>query len=173
MLINRGKYKKGTSLVETVVYTSLLAVLATVAVTSLLLLNRSLQNIVISRIVDDASQEIMEKVIREIRFANSVDVAKSTLSVNPSVLVLDSTTSLGVPTEVEFSLSGNTLVIKRDDVLLGPLTPNQVEINEVIFDHIVTPESEAVKVSIVLIGQKNAVYIEERFNTTVVLRGSY
>jgi len=173
MQIRNHIYKKGTSLVETVIYTTLLSVLSVVAVTSLLLLNQSLQRMVLGRIVDDAAQEIMEKIIREIRFADNVDTINSTLSVNPSILILDSTTVGGTPTEIEFSISASTLEFKRDGVLVGPLTPNQVTIDELVFDHITTSVSEAVKVSLVLQAQRGTVNIEETFNTTVVLRGSY
>ena len=166
-------YKKGVTLLETLIYTTLLSALSVVAVTSLLLLNQSLQSIVLGRIVDDAAQEIMEKIIREIRFADNVDLVQSTLSVNPSVLVLDSTDSVGTPVEVEFSISASVLEFKRDGTLVGPLTPNQVTIDELVFDHIVTPVSEAVKVSLVLQAQRGSVNIEETFNTTAVLRGSY
>ena len=166
-------YKKGFSIIETLIYTSLLSLLSVITITSIVLLNQSLQSIVLGRIVDDAAQEVMEKIIREIRFADNVDLVNSTLSVNPSILSLDSTDTIGTPVDVEFSISSSTLQFKRDGVLIGPLTPNQVTIDELIFDHIATPVSEAVKVSLVLEARKGAVHIEETFNTTVVLRGSY
>ena len=166
-------YKKGITLVETIIYSTFLAILSIAAVTSLLLLNQSLQSIVLGRIVDDAAQEIMEKIIREVRYADSIDVAQSTLSTNPSVLVLDSTDSGGSPVEVQFSITSGVLELRRDGALVGPLTPNQVTISELVFDRITTTESEAVKISLVLEAQRGASVIEETFNTTAVLRGSY
>lgn len=178
MQINFTRKKKvirkgGSTLLEMVVYSSLLTILTFAAVSGLIALNNSLQGIVLGRIVDDASQEVMEKIIREIRFADRVNTTKSILSVNPSVLILDSTTVSGTPVEVEFSITGNTLEFKRDGTLVGPLTPEQVSISELLFDHIVTPESEAVKVSLVLEGSRGQINVEETFSTTVILRGSY
>lgn len=173
MQIKKRQFKKGTSLVETLVYVSLLALLTGVTITGLLTLNNSLQGVVMGRIIDDTAQEVMEKIIREIRFADSVDTVNSTLGVSPSVLVLDSTTVLGAPTEVEFSISSGVLEFKRDGTVVGPLTAAQVTINELLFDHIVTPESEAVKVSLVLFGARAKVTVEESFSTTVILRSSY
>jgi len=171
--LQKREYKKGTSLLETVVYITLLSILTIVTISGLLILNNSLQGIVLARIIDDAAQEVMEKIIREIRFADQVDTIQSTLGVSPSTLVLDSTTVGGTPVEIEFSISSGTLELKRDGVLVGPLTSGQVSIDELIFDHIVTPESEAVKVSLVLKGSRPNIQIEETFNTTVILRDSY
>jgi hypothetical protein len=175
MQINYLKLKrnKGSSLLETVIYSALLAILTITTVAGLLTLNNSLQSIVLGRIVDDASQEVMEKIIREIRFADSVNTIESALSVNPSVLVLNSTDTGGSHVKVEFSINSGTLEFKRDGVLVGPLTPVQVTIDEILFDHIITPESEAVKVSLVLQASRATVFIEKTFNTTVLLRGSY
>jgi len=163
----------GSTLFEMVIYSTLLIILTFATVSGLVTLNNSLQGIVLGRIIDDASQEVMEKIIREVRFADRVDTTKSILSINPSVLVLDSTTVSGTPVEVEFSITGGTLELKRDDILVGPLTPERVSISELLFDHIITPESEAVKVSLVLEGSRGQVYVEETFSTTVILRGSY
>lgn len=170
---NKKIQKTGVTLVETVVYVTLLAMLTTVTVTSLVLLNKSLQGIILGRIVNDTAQEVMEKITREIRVANSVDTLESSLGINPSILVLHSTDTAGDAVEIKFEILASTLEFYRDGSLVGPLTPRQVTIDELIFDHIITPESEAVKVSLVLQAQKGSTNIEETFSTTVLLRGSY
>ena len=166
-------FKKGATLLETLVYATLLSILTITTVAGLITLNNSLQGIVLGRIVDDAAQEVIEKIIREIRLADSVDVGSSILGVSPSKLVLNSTDLVGDPSSVELSIVSSTLEFSRDGSSIGPLTPNQVTIDEIIFDHIVTDRSEAVKVSLVLKANTRVVNIEETFNTTVILRGSY
>ena len=165
--------KKGFALLETIVYVSILTVLSVSLVSSLLLLNQSLQRIVIYRIIDDSAQEVMEKIIREVRAAHTVDTISSVFSINPSTLVLDTTDTIGNPEQVEFSVISGRLELERNTASLGFLTPQEITIDEFILDRIVTPQSEAIKVSLLLSGTRGLVTVSETFNTTVILRGSY
>lgn len=165
--------KKGVTLVEMIMYASILSILTITTVSSLIQLNRSLQSIVLNRILDDAAQEVMEKIVREIRFSDSVNTLTSSLGVNPSTLVLNSTDTSGSAVTIKFSISASTLEFYRAGVLVGPLTPASITIDELLFDHIVTSNSEAVKVSLVLQANRNNLNIEKTFSTTVLLRGSY
>lgn len=164
---------KGLTLIETVVYIAIVSVLTTSAITSLLLLNKSLGEFTASRAIDNTAQVVMEKIVREVRFANSVNISESVLGINPGILILNTTTVADVPLVVEFSILTGTLELKRDGVLVGPLTRQNVTIDELIFDFITTPHSEAIKISLVLSSTRGIISLEKTFNTTTILRGSY
>jgi type II secretory pathway pseudopilin PulG len=162
------KHTKGFSLVEMVVYVSILAVVFVIVVNTLLIVSRSYSSIKISLDINNSATVSMERIISEIRKANSVNLVQSTFDSNPGRLVLNTVDNVGLPLIVDFYLEDDTLKLKEGGLFSGDLTDG-VDVTNLVFRRISNDTSEAVKIEMELSnGSKNKV-----FYNTAVLRGSY
>lgn len=162
------KYTKGFSLIEMIVYVSILSVIFVIVVNTLLIVSRSYSSIKISLDINNSATVSVERMIREIRKANSVNLAQSTLDSNPGRLVLNTTDDAGLPLIVDFYLEDDTLKLKEGGVFSGDLTDG-VDVTNLVFRSISNGTSEAIKIEMELSnGSKNKI-----FYNTAVLRGSY
>jgi Tfp pilus assembly protein PilW len=164
---------RGIALVEFVVYASLLIVLTVSIVTALITLSTTFRTIKSVANIESATGVALERMAREIRDASSVDTAQSTLGSSPGVLFLNTTDNDGNPTTVQFFTSGQSIRIKENGIDSGPLTDSSVRVTRLIFRHITTAQSHAVKIEMTVESGKDKSYRSKAFYTTVVMRGSY
>ena len=159
---------KGFSLIEMVVYVSILAIVFVVVINTLLIISRSYSSIKVSLDINNSATVSVERIIGEIRKANSVNLIQSTFDSNPGRLVLNTTDDAGALLIVDFYLENNTLKLKEGGLFSGDLT-SDVDVTNLVFRRITNETSEAVKIEMELSnGNKNKV-----FYNTAVLRGSY
>lgn len=159
--MNLIKIKGGASLLETVLYVGIFAILTLLTVNTMLALTRAVGEIRTTRNTISDADIAMERVIREIRAAESIDVTSSVLNTNPGTLVLTGTSSA-----VTFSLlGGEQLFLQKNADQPAALTSNSTNITNLIFTRFVASSSEAVRVRMT-IDNKN-------FYGTAVLRTNY
>src|SRR3970040_314989 len=102
-----ARHQGGYTMVELVIYAALLAVLSVLVIQALLSLTRTFSEIKASAALRAGAQVGMERMLKEIRFASSVDYAGSALGSSPGRLALNSTDEAGSARTVEFlSASG-------------------------------------------------------------------
>src|SRR5690349_6811929 len=100
------KTMRGLSIVEALFYIAILLLLVSVTIGTLLSLSNIYRNLQSLEAVNEGAQSSLERMIREIRGAVSVDTLQSTLGANPSDLYLNSVDQNGASTTREFFLSG-------------------------------------------------------------------
>lgn len=130
--------------------------------------------------IESSAIASMDRIIREIRFASSVDTSNSCLFDPPfadgcdpelGVLKLNKLVS-GSPHTVRFFISNGRLMLEEDDVLVGPITSDKVTVVSLKFRHSSNDISEALKIQLILESNSDESLIKS-FYDTAVLRGSY
>src|SRR3989344_2406588 len=114
-----GNFRKGFSLVEMLIYIAILALMLSVIMNIIVSTVRSERVIKVLRNVEDSAILSLERIVRETRQAESVNLVSSDLGSNPGKLVL--TDALGSP-RAEFYLSSGRLFLKENGVDVGALT---------------------------------------------------
>jgi hypothetical protein len=160
-------------MIETLFYAALLAFLVFALVRFLLPLSASFRTVSSLSSTDASAQSALEKITRETKDAKSVHISGSVFDASPGDLILDTTDDAGNATTVEFFLSGTTLRQKLNGTDVGPLTSSTTRITNLVFRHIATAQSHAIRVEMTIEGGQGASYVTRSFYTTAVLRGSY
>lgn len=166
---NKEKRTKGFTLIEVIVYIAVLGIVSIAIISSSMTVNSSFNRTRITRDLLESGNNSMERIVREIRQANSVDIANSTLGSNPGVLVLNGKDSGGSNRIVKFSVLSGALNIYENNTLLDNLLNQNVTISNLIFRRISTGTGEAVKIEMTLTNNS----VSEKFYDTVILRGGY
>ena len=160
--------QRGYSVMEAVVYIAILALISVFTINTILVTakafaaQRNLRNVHVSL------ETALERIAREVRFADNVNTASSVFGVSPGVLVLssiDPTTSS--PQTITFTLTQNIITIQKNSGTPAPLTSPRVNVTNLLFRHIVAhgTTSQAVKVELEADSKK--------FYDTIILRRSY
>lgn len=166
--------KKGSSLIETLIYSAILGVVAVFTTSSLLTTMKSYSNIKLSRDLDVSASTAMERMTNEIRLANGIDSAGSVFVASAGKLKLNTADSLGASTTIEFFLSGFGVFAKEGTNLPEALTASSTEVLSLIFDKINSAStSSAVKISLTVKAKNGNLDRMEKFYNTAILRGSY
>ena len=165
--------RRGFGLVEVVIYAALVGIIFTVVVQTLTGVTRSYASFKVSKDIEVSASSALGQMSREIRNADSVVVASSTLSSNPGKLTLAGSDPAGVARTVEFSLSGGVLHSKENAIDTGALTAGSVTVTNLIFRLITTSVSKAVKVEMTLQSGTGGAKRTRKFYETEVLRNSY
>ncbi|GEM_PF-216145 len=170
----RARYScAGFSLVEAIIYIGLLILILVAVVNMILLMGRSYTYLKLSRHIQTSAVTALDRMVRDIRNAQSVDVGQSTLGTSPGILTLNTTTSTGTPQTLQFYVSGGTLRLKQNGGDVGPLTLPDVTVGGLIFRRITTGISQAVKIDLTLQTGVGSSVHSANFYGTAILRDSY
>jgi len=165
-LINKNN--RGYTLIEMVVYIAVLAMFSIIIVFSLINVTKSFLEIRVERNVNNAALVSMDRIVREIRLSNSVDILNSTFGVNPGRLTLNT----GITT-VEFFVENDVLKMKEGGVLSGALIPSNIQIENLVFELITNGPVQAVKIDMSISDTRVSTTSTKNFNNTGLIRGSY
>ena len=173
----RNKKDNGFSLIETIIYTAILAVTTIFVVNSLLKTVSAFNSFRVSKQINASAISAMEKMTREIKSADQVDKINSVFDTNPSKLIINKTDpNTGAPAVIEFSVSNSRLTIKKDNDAPIALTSSGTEVINLIFRQVATStnqRSEAIKIEMTIKSGYGNYQKTENFYDTIVLRGSY
>ncbi len=160
-------------MIEMLAYIFILTLLMSVVIYTLITMNNLYRSIKSSARIEATAQIALERMMREIRGASSVDIAQSTLNSSPGQLTLNTIDDNGVATTIQFFLTGQTSRIKEADIDIGPLSSAGVRVVNLTFRRIATSTSEAVKIEMIIESGQGLSYRSSSFYSTAVLRGSY
>lgn len=173
----KNKKNNGFSLIETMVYTAILAVTTIFVVSSLLKTVSAFNSFRVSKQINASAISALEKMTREIKSAGQVDEINSVFDTNPSKLIINKTDpNTGAPTIIEFSVSNSRLTIKKDNDAPIALTSSGTEIINLVFRQVATStnqRSKAIKIEMTIKSGYGNYQKTENFYDTIVLRGSY
>jgi len=160
-----NKMKKGFTLIETIIYTAIIAVIFILVVNSLSIVIKAFNQGRVAIKINNSAEVAMERMTREIRFAYDID-ASSNLDSHPGHLVLN--------TDVEFYLdSGKIMIIDRGASAVV-LTSDDLTVTNLVFRQINSSSvSRAVKIEMAIQGSSGNYQKTENFYNTAILRGSY
>ncbi|MDD5050304.1 MAG: hypothetical protein PHV93_01000 [Candidatus Pacebacteria bacterium] len=165
--------KRGTTLVEALIYIFILVLLLLVIVDALVSFSHSFNMLQSGRDVENSAIASFERITREIRDAKSIDVAQSSFGSSPGQLFLNTTDANGNTETIQFYLVGQALHVKENGTDEGALTRSSVRVTSLIFQHISTSLSEAVKISMTIESGSATSYKSASFYDSATLRGSY
>lgn len=160
------KRVRGYTLVELLFYVALFALLSFVLVDAIIVMTKAFKETTIQAELDGGG-DIMERISREIRKANSIS------SVSESDLVLNTTDDAEMAKTVRFLLSNSNVQFFENDVLTGNLNSPNVAVTGLTFTQITTGNGIAVRITLIVRSNNDAVNRTANFYNTIVLRGSY
>jgi len=166
MLKNSRLNSRGYSLVEIVVYVSILAIIAVLVVGSILSVYRSFAQLRVGRKISLNGDVALETMVRDIRNATSTDTGASILGTHPGVLKID---------EKTFSISGTTLQVQEGMGAPQNITTSDVRVTNLVFYHTeaVSTGLEIVKIEMTIEAGSNIFLRERNFFGSAVLRRAY
>lgn len=168
---------KGFSLIETLIYVSILTFVTLGIINTLLLMGKSWVAISASRNVTLSAESALEVLTREIRGALSIDQANSVLATTStsSVLTLNTLNLAGAAESVRFSVDATSSVLKiqRGSGTTSPITLANASTTAFTLYRITTPQSEGVRLGLTIQSTVKNVTRSQNFTTTVMIRGSY
>jgi prepilin-type N-terminal cleavage/methylation domain-containing protein len=162
---------RGFSLIEMLVYLSVLAIILIVIINIVLSYTTSYRTLSVNRIIEHSAMNAMERMTRDIRAANSIDSANSTFGTNPGVLTIISTHS-GFSTTTKFYVSSNKLNIDVNSSFLGPLTASNVVVSNLTFTLLTGSTTNAIKIDMTVDASNGTVSKSRTYHSTIVLKES-
>ena len=164
---------KGFSLLEMLIYISILVLLLIVIMNIVISVVRSGRIINALRNVENSALISLERITRETRQADSMDTGGSILDSNPGRLVLESVEYSGIGgtlCTVEFYLSSGTLMFSENGVEIGPLTQGDAKVSSLIFRRFSSLNSEGIRTEITLESGTSTYYRSNNFYSSATLR---
>lgn len=171
MVYNEQRYK-GFSLIEMLIYVAILGIMLGVTVQILLSFSGVYSTFVLDRRIHSAAATSLERLVREIRSAESVDVADSTFDTHPGRLTLQIPVAGSGNIERTFAISNGQIALFENGVLQGALTGDRVEVIGLIFKRITNGTLEGIRTELTLQATRREVIRSATFYSFTVLRAS-
>ncbi len=125
------------------------------------------------RALSQSAISSLDRLSREIKEADAIVVASSTLGSSPGVLTLQSTHPTTTTRTVQFSKSSDgDLLIKENNNPAYPLTASSIDVNTLIFRQISSGSTTAIKVELELVNADETT-TRAWYYLTDVMRGTY
>lgn len=169
------RHKKGIGLLEVLIYIAIVTLLTVIVInTTTIVIAASGKDRLKKNILGEAGIAV-ERIVREIRLADSVDVPGSVFGEHPGILKLNTIVSSGDPTPTtrEFSLKDGLLRLREGTSEPMALTEKVVITNLVFYYSDNGEISEAITLELTAEDKLKNITETHIFNTTAVLRRSY
>jgi len=164
---------KGITILETLIYTAILGLVVFTIFKSLSSTITTHRAIKLSQTLESSAAVSMERILREIRNADSIDMGVSSFNSSPGILKLSGIDENDVDYTITFDLSGGVMRVTKDSGTPAAITSSAITISSLIFRSVSTSNSEAVRVEISFTGSAGGVTRDLDLFGFAVLRGSY
>jgi type II secretory pathway pseudopilin PulG len=165
-----NKKEQGFSLIEMIVYISVITVMFLAIVQTVLSFSQSYRDLVVLRSLDRSAMSILERMTRDIRNSNSINTGSSVFVTNPGILSLTQTLS-GNSTTTRFYTDNGVMKIDVNAAYIGPLTMSKTSVTNLVFRQI-TGTTTAIKIDLTLQATSGPITRTKPYHTTVILKGS-
>jgi len=166
-----NKKNTGFTLIELIIYIAVFAIIATILTLFVFNFINVYTKIRITKEVSENSQIAMETMLLEIRHAKDIYTPTSSLGTHPGQLSLKTAkeTPIGEETAyVDFYLDENKrLCVKKDGQEAEPLTSENIEINNLIFNYLTTDKSKSVRIELLANYRQRSGRITHQATTTI------
>lgn len=163
---------RGFGLIEIIVYVSIVALIAIFSINAILSVTKVFAEVKSYNDLRGSAVTSLERMIKEIRFANNIDIAGTVFGTNPGRLKLNTTDEAGNAKTLEFYVTGGGLNIIDNGQEKGTITGNSAVLTNLIFRQAVTPKGQLIKIEMTLTDTRANPRIVN-FYGSAVLRGSY
>ena len=123
----------GFSLIELVIYISIFVLILSIVISFTVVFLRSYGNVEISNTINNSAIVSLERMVREIRFAENINTTLSILNSPQGRLVLNTNDDIGQPLVLDFYLNNGVLELRKDGVYFGALTNKDVFVERLLF----------------------------------------
>lgn len=161
-------HQNGFSLIEILVYIAILVIVSGGALTMLFSLTDQINTGRAERIVRSSAEVTLERMLGDIRAADTIDTFYSTLETSPGALTL-----LDGATTTDYAVVGGVIEVTEDGSVVGPLTDDRVTVDSLIFYHYDNTFTEMVRTVLTLSATVGDATVTRTFEAAAVLRGSY
>ncbi len=151
---------------ELIFYIALFGTLSLLVINGLMSMTTSFRETMIQREISN-SAGILERISRDIRQANDIT------TISEDSIILSTTDQAGDPKTVQFSLNGNNVELRENNILIGNLNTPNIEVGALSFTELTTTRGRAVRIFMAISSTKDIHEREYYFYNTIVLRGSY
>lgn len=164
-MIRTINFKKGISIIEIIVYFSMLSVLTIVVISSLMSLFKSYNVIKLQQDLETSAIQIIDKLQRDIHDADNIVQGQSSFGVPEGSVALNIVE--GAATNVyRYYSASSTLKVSKNGVYIGDLSQPYVFVDNFTLRQIVGTTSSAVKVELRL-------RVTPRYGTSTVYKNFY
>lgn len=164
---------KAFTLVELIVYVAILAVVTTLAIQSTMTMTRAFADLRVSRDLNSSATALFERITRDVRSAEGVDAAQSTLGTSPGQLMLNTTDAGGTAMTIEYYVEGGLVKIRENGTAQGAIMGAHTTIDSFVVRRLANTTAEAVRVEATITASRGNITKTRNFYTTTVIRGSY
>lgn len=158
---------RGFSLVEMLIYVSLLVVILAVVINVVFSFTRPYEQLRALRAAEHTGLSSMERMMRDIHNAASVDLAQSNFNVATGTL-----TVVNASSTTKFYLSDGQLRVDVDGSYVGPLSVSNGKVSSLVFRFSSTTESQAIKIDMTVDGVQGNATKTKKFHSTAILKKS-
>src|SRR3989344_5665473 len=166
-------YSKGFTLVESIVYFSLLVILSIVVINSLFSLFGSYSKIKAMQDMETTAIQVLDRITRDARASNTIIDAQSSFSVPQGYVSLYMLAPGGGSMDtVKYYASSSAIKIDKNGTYLGDLSLSSVKVNSFLLRYINGTSTRALKIELGLQTsvRHSSSTIYKNFYTTVQLR---
>jgi Tfp pilus assembly protein PilW len=160
-------------MIEMIVYLAIFATLSILVINSFIVMTSSFSASRTNRDLMESGSTAMERIVREVRQASSIDTSNSVLASSPGTLQLNSTDTNGNVVLIKFMAESGDLNLYQGGALSGNLLGSQISVTNLVFRRIATTQGEGVKIEMTLQDTRTQALRTENFYDTVILRGEY
>jgi hypothetical protein len=164
---------RGITIMETILYMVILTFVMSIIVQMLISISGMYRTMKVTRELESSGTIAMERILREIRNASAVVVGESDFGTNPGELTISGTDESLNLYKIKFDVSSGILQITKDSEEPVALTSSSGVVSYLLFTHLATSTSEAIKVELEMSGNSGSVPKSEKFYGFAILRGSY
>ncbi len=122
------------------------------------------------RNVENSALTSFERITRETRQAQSVNLSSSVLNTNPGRLVFAGSDSLGNPRTVDFYLSSGVLMLAENGADLGAVTQPDSRVTSLVFQRFSSSNSEGIRTEITIESGTSTHYRSNKFYFSTIIR---
>lgn len=162
--------QQGFSLLEMLIYIAILVLMLAVIMNIIVSLLRSERVIKALRNVESSAALSLERIGRETRQAETINLAGSVLGSSPGELVLSGSDESGNPRTVRFHLASGVLMFSENGVDVGALTQAEARISNLVFYLFSGSNSQGIRTEITIESGTSTHYRSENFYSSALLR---
>jgi type II secretory pathway pseudopilin PulG len=173
MTINQSNRKKGFTLIELLIYSSAMVLLIGAIAFLIMNLYSLYKDLTVAPRVDRVGITIVDRVLKDIRTGSSINLSQSSLGVATGNLNINSKVS-GIDTIKKFSFHQDArITYQEDDGTINFLSPQDLYISRLRFDHLNTDISEGIRVDLEITYNTRDGLKTKNFIGFAILRQSY
>lgn len=164
-----NNFDKGFSLVEIIFYLAIFATLSILVINSFIIILSSFRTTNSNRNLIEGGLNVMERVTREIRIANNINLTNTT----STILELETLNEQEVLVTTKIISENGDLNLYQDGILKGNLLTNNIDLTYLFFRIISTPQGQAIKIEMTLEETSSRTPKSKNYYNTIILRGGY